>query len=120
MLGGESQQAGVLVDGLVPFDAPAPEGPGLVVDTPGDLDAESVGAAPAFSAGDDLQVIDVLHDPDELLRLHQVERVPAGDDVLGNDSDDSSLVQILHLCLYECHLLNHPLIGYTKVCSQVT
>ena len=65
MLGGEPQQAGVLVDGLVPLDAPAPEGAGPVVDAPCDPDAESVGAALALSAGDGLVVVDVLHQPDE-------------------------------------------------------
>ena len=87
MLGRESEQPRVLVDGLLPLDAPAAEGPGPVVDAPRHPDADSLGTAPAFPAGDDLQVVDAVHDPDQGLRLHQVERDPAGDVLpLGDDA----------------------------------
>ena len=86
-----------LVDCLLPFDAPAPGCAGPVVDALGEPDAQPVAGAAAFPASYDFQVVDVLHDPDEFLGLHQVERHPAidvlsvGDDALGDIPDNGSL-----------------------------
>ena len=43
MLGGEPEQAGVLVDCLFPLDDPAPEGAGPLVEAPCNPDAQAVG-----------------------------------------------------------------------------
>ena len=73
--------------------------PRSVVDAPCDPDAESVGAAPSFPSGDDLQVVHALHDPDQFLGFHQVERDSAldvlllGDYALGDVPDDRGLDQ---------------------------
>ena len=66
MLGGESEQDGVLVDCLFPLDDPAPEGAGPVVQAPCNPDAQAVGGALAFPAHYGLDVIDILHDSDQL------------------------------------------------------
>ena len=42
--------------------------------TPGDPDAQPLGGAAPFPAHDGLDVIDIVHDPDQLFRFHQVER----------------------------------------------
>ena len=90
MLGGEAQEAGVVVHRLLPLDGATPEGAWPVVDAPGDADAEPVGGALPFPAHDGPQVVDVLDDPDQLLGLHQVEgdvaghALPLWDDSLGD------------------------------------
>ena len=56
-----------------------------------------MGAPPSLPTGDYFQVVDPVHDPDQGLRLHQVERYPAGDvlslrdDALGDVPDDRGL-----------------------------
>ncbi len=82
MLRREALESGVGLDGLVPVDLPASEYSRPVVGALGNPDAEPVGLAAFFPPGDDLQVVDVPHDPDEGLRLHQVERDPGGDVLL--------------------------------------
>ena len=81
------REAGVLLGGLLPLDAPAAEDAGAVVDAPCHPDAEPVGTPAALPAGHDLQVVDPVHDPDKLLGLHEVEGDPAGDVLpLGDDA----------------------------------
>ena len=55
-----------MVHGFLPFDCTASEGTGGVVDAPGDPDAQSVGGTAPFPAHDGLDVIDIVHDPDQL------------------------------------------------------
>ena len=61
-----------------PLDGLAPKAAGAVVDASGDAYAEDVGGAAVLPAGLGLVVVDVLHDPDELSRLHEVEGDVAG------------------------------------------
>ena len=99
VLGGEAQESGIGMEGLIPKGGSAAEGAGPVVDSAGDPDAQSMGGATALPAHDSLQVVDVLEDPYKLLRLHQVEGNSAGDglalgyDALGDIQDNRSLDQ---------------------------
>ena len=127
LLGGEPEESSVLVDGLLPLYPPAAEGDGPVADSPCHPDAEPVGAAPAFPAGYDFQVVDVLRDPDEFLGFHQVEGysaldvLPVEDDALGDVTDDGSLddlgeyAVLVHLALGEAEVVHVAVEGVLHV-----
>ena len=97
--GREAQHSGVGVDRFLSLDRPAAELAGAVIDAPGHPDAYSVGGALAFPVHHRLQVVHVPDDPDELLRLHEVEGDGAGDvlalgdDALGDVPDDRGLYE---------------------------
>ena len=82
---------------FIPLYGSAPEGAGPVVQAPGRPDAEAVGGALALPPDHYLQVVHVLDQPGELLRLHQVEgdaaahQLPLWDDALGDVSEYSRL-----------------------------
>ena len=83
------------MDGLLPLDGTAPEGPGPVVDSRCHPDTQPVGAASPFLPDDGFQVVDALHNPDQGLRFHQVEGDSSGDVLpLGDDAFVISLITV--------------------------
>ncbi len=87
MLGGEAQEAGIGLRGLLSLDSAAAELAGAVIESLRHTDADSLGQSPALPSGDGFQVVHALDDPDKPLGLHQVEGDSALDVLaLGDDA----------------------------------